>query len=122
MKYPETPWLASLKRAAAIANMDPDDIRFEIHYYAKRNRLVHSNVKAMINSARFGALAEQILADKRRLGQIYGDNRRSLDYRLAIDRLEGEWFDKPSFIGNDGVVHFMPNAKAQAKTNSFFDT
>ena len=114
-RYPDTPWLDSIQKAAKIAQMQPEDIRFEIQYYAKRNRLAHSNVKEMVNKADFYSLASQILADKKRLGEIYGDTSRVLDYRLAIGRLESEWYEKPSYYDKEGVLRIQLNAKGRAK-------
>ena len=120
MEYPNTPWLNSIEKAATIAKMRPEDIRFEIHHYAKRNRLVHSNVKMMINKGHFGPLAHQIVNDKRRLTELYSDSRRVIAYRLAIGRLESEWYAKRSYIDEDGEIIFQLNEKGIAKMRSLF--
>ncbi|KAL8819568.1 MAG: hypothetical protein Q9191_007709 [Dirinaria sp. TL-2023a] len=100
--------------------MRPEDIRFEIHSYAKRNRLVHSNIKTMINRGDFGDLAEQIVLDKRRLTELYTDSRKVIAYRLAIGRLEDEWYEKKSYIDDNGKIKFLLNEKGQAKMRSLF--
>ena len=119
--YPQTPWLNSVTRAARIAKMEPADIRFEIHHYAKRNQLCHSEIKELIKNAQFEALGRQIVADKRKLNEMYEDNPRVVvEYRLAIGRLEEEWFKSSCWLGRDGAIHIDLSDKAIAKMRSFF--
>ena len=119
--YPETPWLNSVAKAAMIAKMDPSAVRFEIHHYAKRNNLVYSEVKKMINHAQFEALGRQIVAGKRILKEMSGDNTRMVvEYRLAIGHLENEWFKSACWLDQDGVFHINMNERAIAKIQSFF--
>ncbi len=71
---PPTPWIKSVEQAAKIANMVPEDVRFKIQHYAKRNALAHSEVKNLINNADFDLLARLILKDRKNLVEIYGNN------------------------------------------------
>ena len=118
---PPTPWLDDLARAAARLGMKKTDVRFEIASYAKRNSLVHSNVESLILEARFAELATHIVRDKENLNKLYGDNPRIvIDYRLAIGRLESEWFNAPSFRNHDGIVRCIPSEKARKREVKLF--
>lgn len=92
-----------------------DDVRFEIHHYAKRNRLVHSEVENLINDAEFDALAAQIVKDKENLSNLYGgDAQIQRQYRAAIARIEEEYFDE-CFRAQNGVFKCFLTEKAESK-------
>lgn len=118
---PPTPWINSVEQAAKIANMAPEDVRFEIQHYAKRNALAHSEVKNLINSADFDLLARQIIKDKKTLVEIYGNNPgRQVGYRLAIGRVEEDWFDQPCYIDRNGKVRYVLSDKAIKKQKAVY--
>jgi len=113
---PPIPWLKSIDKAAKIANMKPADVRFGIQHYAKRNALAHSEVENLINTAEFETLARQILKDKQNLVEIYGNNPgRQAGYRLAIRRVEEDWFEQPCHIGKDDRVRYILSDNAIIK-------
>jgi len=66
-------------------------------------------------------LARQIITDKQNLAEIYGNNPgRQVGYRLAIGRVEDEWFDSPYYIGKNGQVRFVPSEKAIKKQKAVY--
>jgi len=118
---PPTPWIKSVEQATKIANMATEDVRFEIQHYAKRNSLAHSKIKNLINSADFYPLACQIIKDKKNLVEIYGNNPgRQVGYRLAIGRVEEEWFRSPCYIDTDGRVRYVLSEKGLKKSNAAY--
>lgn len=111
----------SIDKAAKIANMKPADVRFEIQHYAKRDALAYSMIKNLINTAEFETLARQIIKDRQNLAEIYGNNPgRQVGYRLAIGRVEEEWFDQPCYIENDGRVRYVLSDKALKKQKAVY--
>jgi hypothetical protein len=118
---PPTSWLKSIDKAAKIANMKPADVRFEIQHYAKRDALAYSKIKNLINTAEFETLARQIIKDRQNLAEIYGNNPgRQVGYRLAIGRVEEEWFDQPCYIEKDGRVRYVLSDKALKKQKAVY--
>ena len=60
---PDMSLIADITNAAGQLNMIPDDLIWEIHSYANRNKMVHSNFKYLINQCDWYWLPERTLKD-----------------------------------------------------------
>ena len=70
-ELPETPLMGDVHQAAAQSSMTPKELTWEIHTYARRNLMAHSNMKHLINHYEWRTLAERIYNDVTTLHRIY---------------------------------------------------
>ncbi|KAL6717285.1 hypothetical protein ACLMJK_005200 [Lecanora helva] len=89
-----TPYLTSVKEAAAGLGWDEGLVRYTIVEYAKRNNLCHSGIENMVEEGYFQQLAEKIVKDKRSLERIYyGKPQDQVMMRNAIGVFQNTWFE-----------------------------
>lgn len=90
-----TPYLDDVTKAAEKLDCEPRMVRYRILQYAERNNFWHSGISGMIDEARFKALAETIVEDKRALGVVFrGPLVDEIGMRNTIVMVEREWFVK----------------------------
>ena len=90
---PETPLLFDISNAARKLGMTPIDFRWEIHTYARRNLLCHSNITHLIHSCDWQRLAERTSKDLATLQYAYpGRGKEQMEMRKTIKRFQAEYF------------------------------
>lgn len=90
-----TPYVDDVAKAAERLGCEPRMVRYQILQYAERNNFCHSGISEMIDEARFKALAETIVEDKRALSVIFrGRPGDQIGMRNTIVMIEREWFVK----------------------------
>ena len=110
---PETPLMNDVHQAAAKLKMTPTELTWEIHTYAKRNLIAHSNIKYLVNHCKWQNLAERIYNDLATLHRIYpGRGSDQIEMRRTIKNFQGQYFN---FICRSatGDIIFELNNKAE---------
>lgn len=114
---PATPWMDDLKRAADRLNTTKERLLFEIQFYAERNGICHSGIKALVENCNWTVLAERISQDKKVLGGLYKDHPEdSRNLRTAIERIQSRWYIK--IIEDPPQVIYLTSEEAVLKTHA----
>lgn len=103
-----------IHQAAAKSKMTPKELTWEIHTYARRNLMAHSNMKYLINHCEWKNLAERMCNDLATLHRIYpGRGYDQIEMRRTIKKFEGQYF---VYIcqSKTGEIVFELNTKAES--------
>ena len=113
-EIPKTPLMDDVHQAAAQSSMTPKELTWEIHAYARRNLMAHSNMKHLINHCEWRNLAERICNDLATLHRIYpGRGSDQIEMRRTIKNFQSQYFN---YICRSvtGEIIFELNTKAEA--------
>lgn len=86
---PQRPWMMNAMEIAKLIDVSEDQIIWEVHEYARRNRICHNGIDSLITAQDWTGTAKMILKDIKTLNLVYGKqipaNRERM--RSAINRL-----------------------------------
>ena len=109
---PDTPVTDDVASAAEQLGLKSTDFVWEIHTYAKRNLIAHSNLKYIVDRADWVRLAERTVQDLASLHQAYpGREMEQIEMRRTIENFQNEYFIFVKYI--DYQVVFQINSRAK---------
>ena len=109
---PDTPVTDDVASAAWQLGLESTDFIWEIHTYAKRNLLAHSNLKHLVDQSDWRSLAERTLKDLASLHQVYpGRGTDQIAMRRTIKNFQNEYFIFVKYIDYQVVYKINDRAK-----------
>ena len=113
--FPESPMTTLVYTACSFLNVDFDNVKYSIGWYAERNKNSHSNVTTLIRNCDWDSLGRQLWQDMNEIPNVLGaeDARKMLE---SLKRLRDQFFidlTATSRISSDEAADLL--AKKQAR-------